>query len=209
MSFFKKVKVKLEDRGAGFVAKKLEEEYKKGRFNEKQIKNSLPLTTKERLGMVLFFGIFFLIGFVLFYFTYSWITNGLESNNWQSVEGAIISSQFISGRTSENKPFYSAEILYEYYIDNVKYLSNSITSGGQSSSNNPNYAQKIVRKYSEGDKINVYYNPQNPEQSVLEPGFHWSDAWPALIGLLFALIGLIGVIFSILGKRIGKVEKNF
>lgn len=152
-----------------------------------------------RFGSFIFFFIFLLVGGLLAFFTLSWITDGLESKNWPNVEGTIISSEFISSRNSENKPMYGAEILYEYYINDVKYIGNGVTSGGQSSSSNPGSAQRLANKYNEGEKANVYYNPEDPELALLEPGFHATDALPFSIGILFALIGLGGVLYSLFG----------
>ncbi|MEK6936605.1 MAG: DUF3592 domain-containing protein [Nanoarchaeota archaeon] len=205
MSFLKRYKSALKSKGLEFVEKAVEESKKYPQQKPKE----LPLTKKERVGLFFFFLIFLLVGSLLMYFTYSWILNGIESKNWPAVEGTILSSEFVSSRNSDNKPSYSAEILYEYYIDNEKYLSNSITSSsGQSSSSSPGSAQRLVNEYTVPDKVKVYYNPKNPELSVLEPGFHPIDALPFSMGFVFALVGLIGVISTFLGKG-KKVKKEY
>ncbi len=154
---------------------------------------------KDRLGSFIFFFIFLLAGILLSFFTINWVTDGLESKNWPAVEGTIISSEFISSRNSEDKPSYSAEIIYEYFINSEKYLSNSITSGSQSSSSSPRSAQGLVNKYNEGEKVKVYFNPEDPGKSLLEPGFHVTDALPFVFGIIFVLVGLVGILYSLFG----------
>jgi hypothetical protein len=107
MGFLDNLKAKIEEKGLDIVQSHKNQQQK-------------PMS---KLGAVLFFFLFLLIGSIVIYFTYPWIANGLESSNWPNVEGVIISSNFILTRSPET-PMYSAEILYEYYIENQKYLGN-------------------------------------------------------------------------------------
>lgn len=143
------------------------------------------------------FILFILIGLVISYFTYSLLINSFESKNWPKKEGVILSSEFVSSIDSDKKPIYTAEILYEYYIENIKYVGNSVTVGGLTYTSNPNYAQLLINKYQKNTKVEVFYNPKNPEQAVLEPGFNWLASLPFLIGIIFSFVGLIGAIVMI------------
>ena len=53
-------------------------------------------------------------------------------------------------------------------------------------------AQKIAKKYHKGKKVTVFYMPNNPGESVLEPGFTYKVfAWPICGIVLLAIGGII------------------
>jgi len=41
--------------------------------------------------------------------------------------------------------------------------------------------------------VNVYYNPNNPNRSVLEPRFPFSMLLPLLVGGVFLAAGILGL----------------
>ena len=62
----------------------------------------------------------------------------------------------------------------------TRYSSNADAKAG---------AQKIAKKYPKGKKVTVYYMPDNPSESLLEPGFSYKVfAWP-ICGFVLLVIG--------------------
>ncbi|MDW5290220.1 DUF3592 domain-containing protein [Formosa sp. PL04] len=82
------------------------------------------------------------------------------SKHWPKISGTI---KEMSGFGKK----YS--VLYEYTVNRDTYKSNKIcftnTNAPVSES-----ASEFEKKYALNQIINVFYNPQNPKQSVLEPG---------------------------------------
>jgi hypothetical protein len=129
--------------------------------------SSKPLGSKGRF----FFGRIFPLPFIIagaciLFFGLRSIQRANNSSNWPSVSGLIVSSNLDSSR-GDNGTTYSAEVLYDYKVDNTKYSSNRVGYGDYRSSN-PSGARKIVNKYPKGKEVSVFYMPNDPEESVLE-----------------------------------------
>ena len=58
------------------------------------------------------------------------------------------------------------------------------------------FAASYVQKYPVGANIQVYYNPQNPEQATLEPGVGKGDWLVFAIGLGTLILGILFLVFG-------------
>jgi hypothetical protein len=56
----------------------------------------------------------------------------------------------------------------------------------------------MVLEYPVNSNVAVYYNPLDPAQSVLEPGFKWSNMLFLLAGLVFLGFGIFALIKQML-----------
>jgi hypothetical protein len=63
---------------------------------------------------------------------------------------------------------YYAVVLYEYVVNGQRYQSNRIRFGLEVGSGWTGMAQKVVDKYPAGSVVQVYYNPADPTDAVLE-----------------------------------------
>jgi len=111
------------------------------------------------------------------------------SRDWPSVSGHVISSELNRNRTTDGTT-YSAEVLYEYEVGDTIYSSNHI-GYGDLSSGNPSSSRRIVNKYPSGGGVNVFYRPNNPEESVIEVGIHGKSFLLPIAGSVFFLSGLV------------------
>ncbi|MFX1470845.1 MAG: DUF3592 domain-containing protein, partial [Promethearchaeota archaeon] len=60
------------------------------------------------------------------------------------------------------------------------------------------FAMMKVEKYQEGNKINVFYDPRNPNESILERGLdYFSFFLMFIVGIGLFLFGLFAVQFMI------------
>ena len=74
----------------------------------------------------------------------------------------------------------------------TRYSSNADAKAG---------AQKIAQKYPKGKKVTVYYMPDNPAESLLEPGFSYKVfAWP-LVGIVMFVIGVFIAWLAVMTAR--------
>jgi len=152
-------------------------------------------------GTTLILGIVFVIGgFFAMKFGQKTMDQAKASLDWPSIQGKIVHSD-VARKRSDNKTMYSADIIFSYAVNGRKYESNQRRIGGSSSSSNSSSAYKIVNKYPEGQAVEAYYNPEAPEEAVLEPGAFLESRILWYIGIVFFVIGILmtaGIIFKIL-----------
>ena len=59
--------------------------------------------------------------------------------------------------------------------------------------------QTLVDRYPDNSKTDVYYNPADPSESVLEPGSSSGLTFLYVIGAAFLLFGLVFLVMSLTG----------
>lgn len=124
------------------------------------------------------------------------VMNALESKRWPSVDGVIAISEFTTNRDRDNgSTTYGASIAYDYTVNEVLHTGSNVHFG-QYGTGDPSYGRGIANPYPVGKQVHVYYNPDDPWISVLEPGAGWSSFMVAGIGVLFAVIGFLGSFFQ-------------
>jgi len=92
-----------------------------------------------------------------------------SSQKWQKAEGKILKKDIIQELDGQKKIVgYSPYILYEYTIDNERYVSKVITLFYDSLVQETHEeAKNILRSLGHLREVDVYINPKNPEQSYL------------------------------------------
>lgn len=103
---------------------------------------------------------------------------GEMSKNWQKVKGTVVETSGISKPHGVSGPA-ECEITYQFTVDTKTYKSYRGYFGFQRNTSRP----------SEGEEIEIYYNPRNPRLSVLVTG-----SGTTLIPLLF--IAVVNGIFA-------------
>lgn len=168
-------------------------------------------------------------GLAASFFGWRSVSRSLASTDWPSVDGKIIESGVEEERTRHsgsakkdaplNQKTYRPKIAYSYKVDEKEYTGSRIAYGdhgfiGKSKKitingvtyHNSNFeakaaAQKIAKKYPKGKKVTVYYMPDNPGESLLEPGFSYKVfAWP-LVGIVIFVIGVFIGWLAIMSAR--------
>ena len=90
---------------------------------------------------------------------------------------------------------YKPKVVYEYQVMSQKYTGERITFGAMSTTRMG--ATKVVQQYPAGMQVTVFYDPETPNQAVLDPGTG-SGLWIGIIfgvGLfIFGLLMLFGMI---------------
>lgn len=122
------------------------------------------------------------------------ILNAYKSKSWPTVNGIIVSSEIEQKSVMDShRKQYRLKIFYYYYVNNEKYESERI-SFSEKSYPTKIKAQEQLDKYTKNSNIKVFYNPQNPTQSVIEPGWDWQNWGSIIIGVICFLIGIVGLI---------------
>ena len=158
---------------------------------------------------LLFGAIFLAAGIGLSIWGHGMLAEAKASADWPTVQGTITLSDVsvqtsTSGTGSKKKTstVYQPSVVYDYKVNGQGYTSHRITAGDFSSSSSKR-AHRIAGKYPKGSTATVYYNPDEPYMSVLEPGATFTSYIPFASGLIFAGVGvliMLGGIFGILKK---------
>lgn len=114
-----------------------------------------------------------------------WIrAKGLASVNWPGTDGTITVSRVDDSDNENLRP----DIVYTYTVSGKERRGTRIAYSGYSVSRSN--IEAMVAKYPAQSPVKVYYNPQAPEQSVLEnqPSQDW--AFWACFGIGFLALAV-------------------
>jgi hypothetical protein len=94
------------------------------------------------------------------------------ARNWPSTTGRVISSEMEARRSHSSEGGYStsyyAVVLYEYMVDGKRYQSNRLTLGTPIGTSFTGRVQKKLQEYPVGNRVQVFYDPDDPTEAVLE-----------------------------------------
>lgn len=121
-----------------------------------------------------------------------------RSRGWVQADATIVSSRVTefngkSGRT------YRPMVIYAYSVGTIRYMSSRITFG-QVQTSNRGAAEKQAARYRAGAHVTIQYDPQDPEQAVLEPGGNFW-LWIVAGGIFSALAVWVRMLRGRLEKR--------
>lgn len=113
----------------------------------------------------------------------------LDSKNWLTTQGKITYSAIEEGDHPADTANYSANVAYSYHVAAKPYIGTAITHATLSESLKA--AKKRLAAYPLDATVTVYYNPHNPEESVLVAGMNEVTLGLPVIGLALFISGLI------------------
>lgn len=97
------------------------------------------------------------------------------AKNWRVASGKILASDVeeyqqwdIEHGRSRRRTMFRPSVVYKFEVNGQAYINDEITLGAQMSISIPGMFQSTLNKYPEGKTVQVYYNPDNPTESVLE-----------------------------------------
>jgi hypothetical protein len=122
------------------------------------------------------------------------------AKTWGSVSATVISSK-VKSHSSDDGTTYSVYIAYRYKVDGEEYIGDRYSFMGGSSSGHGSKAE-IVRQFPTGHPFNVFVNPDDPTDSVIQRELGSSR----FIGLIPAAFFIIGIIILTAGARAKKTK---
>lgn len=118
-----------------------------------------------------------------------WLSS--QAKHWPSIEGVVTASS-VYGTPGKGRGAHP-EIHYQFQLNGQSYAGDKLDFGGDNNyGKNP---QPFVAQYPAGKLIKIYYDPDNPENSVLFPE-HNSATGNLILSLVLWLIAL-GLLHSI------------
>ena len=91
---------------------------------------------------------------------------------------------------------YKPVIAYEYVVDGQSHHSQQISYGAVDSASMSSWAERIVARYPLGGQAQVFYNPANPSEAVLE---HSGEGGNLALTAIFVVVEIILVGLLIFG----------
>jgi Protein of unknown function (DUF3592) len=124
--------------------------------------------------------------------------------NWQGVQGRILASEIERRRSSSGNGgtsiSYYPVVIYEYEVGGRRYQGRRLSFGTEIGWGGfTNQAQKKVAQYPPGSIVPVYYNPENPNDAVLEVS--------APAGRIYWLLAII-MIIAVMGTLFFSLMMN-
>ncbi len=114
------------------------------------------------------------------------IERDLKTNNWTKTQGIVISVKITGSRAS------SPEIIYSYTIDEKQFEDTSFLNapmfGGKRKKRE--VAEALIEKYSIGESIKVFYNPDDNSKSRITPMLKWNSLGQISFGVALLIISL-------------------
>ncbi len=108
---------------------------------------------------------------------------GLRSLEWPQTTGVVRESRIMDMALFEPIP-PTPVVRYEYEVGGIKYSSRTVAFGLTRA------PSEYIKKYRVGFNVPVYYNPDKPKVSVLEPGRANVIVYLTIFGLILSIAGI-------------------
>jgi hypothetical protein len=139
------------------------------------------------------FGLVALLGAVGLFFSGRDMLRGRSSASWPTTQGEVVYSTLEQSTSTDSdgdtSVTYGAKIVYNYQVSGQQ-LTGDRRAFSETRTSSARRAQEIANRYQVGSMVTVYYDPNNPQVSVLEPG-------TGLTGLILPIITLAMLIFGL------------
>jgi len=148
-----------------------------------------PLIIDDEAGSMTFFWLIFMfIGFAGMGADASLAMTVMKSSGWPKTKGRIISSVIIDRyNQSHSKTTYTPAVTYAFFVNGREYRSTQVSTGTHGS-DNFKQAQIVVDTYVPNMEVEVFYNPNDPDNAVLEPGFENEGQSPIICFIVSIMI---------------------
>ncbi len=126
-------------------------------------------------GRRLFILMFGALGLWTFAMGTSKALEGMNALSWPTVQGRIIMSKSDEMRTSKDIRVarLCMRLDYLYMVDGVIYEGHRVSVGWQCFGSESRI-KALLKRYRPNTVVTVYYNPEMPQRSLLEPGLDWT-----------------------------------
>lgn len=158
---------------------------------------SLPRGCLQSILLLL---LFFAIGAVIMFFGWRTVANAQASASWPSVPGQVISSTVTRQSDSDGSVSFSPEVSYRYQVGSQSYQGRRIKFGENAYGFRAR-AQSVADRYPVGHSVSVYYDPADPNLSVLEPGVSLGSYIVVCIGAVFVFFSLLAIPVTLVMRR--------
>jgi hypothetical protein len=113
------------------------------------------------------------------------------SKDWPTTQGRIVTAsverEFVKGKRIDR-----LNLRYSYTVNGKRYIGRRLSVGPRIGPFEPT-PMDVAANYRPESSVKVYYHPENPNRSILEPGVSPTVFFIAAIGPLMVIISLWGL----------------
>jgi len=124
--------------------------------------------------------------------------------NYHETEGIVLKSEIVKKVSHSEKGTsitYEPRVFYQYRVGSRVYQNDGIRKKMKGLSSSYSWANGIVNKYPAGKKVYVYFNPSDPQDSVLEKGIYFEQFFKLIFGLSFLLFGTLFLMIFLASRK--------
>ncbi len=117
---------------------------------------------------------------------------GLLSRNWPTTVGRVVRTRPHGNSSTPgiaNLWVVDPGIEYEYTVDGLVYTGRTVSFGGIPAT--VDGAGTVLLQYPVGSAVTVWYDPDDPDRAVLQPGAAGGAWTEAVFGLVLVVAGLL------------------
>jgi hypothetical protein len=137
---------------------------------------------------------------------FRYLVKAVKSKKWPSVEGEI-NKVMIYRKDQDQSVSYNVDVTYTYEVEGQKFTNHQIKLDfvhGTRTFVPKIFAMMKLERYEEGNKVNVFYDPHNPNESILERGLSYFTFFLMLIvGIGLFLFGFFAIQLMIYDLLLG------
>jgi hypothetical protein len=129
------------------------------------------------------------------------LLRGRASSSWPTTQGEVVYSsleqKMSTDSDGDSSVTYAAKVVYNYQVGGQN-LTGDRRRFSEASTSSARRAQEIANRYPVGSQVTVYYDPDNPQVSVLETGVGIGGIIVPVITLgllIFGLYKLVDALF--------------
>ena len=109
-----------------------------------------------------------------------------RSQSWLSTRAQIVSSALVTDPHGSER---SIKITYRFTVGANEFTSNCVSFSPLS--NEPEAQGQLIAQFAAGGLVEAFYDPSNPERSVLLRGESRSWLWGPVVGIVFIAIAAL------------------
>ena len=113
---------------------------------------------------------------------------------WRPVPMKVLSSTILETQGEEG-PMYEPKVRYEYTVDGNRREGDRVSLFPKWSSSDRERSRKVILEYPRGRECSGWFNPSNPDESVLNP----QAVPPFFVQLIFLILVGSGVVMIAVG----------
>jgi hypothetical protein len=112
-----------------------------------------------------------------------------RSLRWTSVNGVVTEAK-VKDVVTQHGRHEEAKIKYAYTVNGVRHENDTIAYGLFRGMLSWGHARRVAERYPGGTPVKVFYDPQRPGVSCLEPGgLGWEDVFMCIVSLGGVIMG--------------------